>query len=107
MGWKAQNALPVGDPHEAGAHIGENRDPQRRGADDGEHKWHDFEIERAGDALPEDLNGIGGDADGFGDLAGVIVHQRDVAGLDRSVGPCSAHSSLTPTLWAVAFAVRC
>ena len=34
---------------------------------------------------------MGGDADGFGDLAWVVVHQRDVGGLDRGVGAGRTH----------------
>ena len=34
---------------------------------------------------------MGGDSDGLGDLAWVVVHQRDVGGLDRGVGAGGAH----------------
>ena len=37
------------------------------------------------------MAGVGGDADDFGDLAGVVIHEGDVGGFDRGGGAGGAH----------------
>ena len=60
---------------------------------------HRLDADGDGDVLPQHVRGVLRDPDQLGQLARVVVHQRDVGGLDRGVGAGCAHGDAERRLW--------
>ena len=86
-----QRAHGVEDGEDGDAHVGEDGHPEGGEAEGGEQEDEHLDADGEEHVLAGDGEGAAGDADGLGDLRGLVVHQDDVGGLDGGVGAEGAH----------------
>ncbi|CAI8692242.1 LigA [Burkholderia sp. IT-111MI5] len=86
-----QQPQAVGDDDQARARVREYRHPHRAEPRDREAEEHDLHAEREADVLHQYAVRRARQPHERGNLAQVVVHQRDVGRLDRRVGAHRAH----------------
>ena len=87
----AQGADGVEHGEDHHADVGEDSGPHVRDTGGRQGKAGKFHDEGEHDVLPHDADALARDADGLGDLQGIVVHQHNVRGFDGGVAAHGAH----------------
>lgn len=87
----SKQAQAIGDHDETGTCIGKDRHPKRTVTGERQDKENGFDGQREHDVLPKYLGSFPGQANEFGQLPQVVLHQRHIGRFNRSIRASRTH----------------